>query len=203
MDTKKPRFSDHIMPRRIVRRFIWLCAESAVLYVIFKITSVLWRSIMLGVPALRWPLFFVMVVLMAAFPALWQAVRLARDTGIRGEFQHSVSDGSYDHRAELAYLLRTDELWNDTAVVAALYLPLYLYRLYALWFSLMTNPELTLADVGTVMRYYGIENAVFWVLFVAAFAAWHLLFTAEVHRRWDSERIRHDETPDTARKPYM
>ena len=69
---KKSRFSDHIMPRRIVRQFLWLCAESAVLYVIFKITAVIWRSILLGIPASRWILFFVMVVLMASFPALWK-----------------------------------------------------------------------------------------------------------------------------------
>ena len=51
---KQPRFSDHIMPRRIVRQFLWLAAESAVLYVVFRITAVIWRSILLGIPASRW-----------------------------------------------------------------------------------------------------------------------------------------------------
>ena len=199
----KSRFSDHIMPRRIVRRCLWLCAESAVLYVVFQITAVIWRSILLGIPASRWILFFVMVLLMASFPAFWEALRLSRDTGIRGEFQHSVSDGSYDHRAELGMLFRSDELWNDTFVVAVVYLLLYAYRMYRTWFLFMTNPDLTNAQVNAYVRFYAVENIIYCLLFIAVYAAAHLLFTAAVHKKWNSERLRADEAPTAERKPYM
>ena len=199
---KKSRFSDHIMPRRNVRHFLWLCAESAVLYVIFKITAVIWNSILKGMPASRWPLFFVMAVLMASFPALWEALRLSRDMTLRADFQNSVSDGSYDAKADCRLLLRSDELWNDTAVVAALYILLYAYRMYRTWFMNMTNPDLTNAQVNAANGFAAVENIVFYLVFVLAYAGAHLLFTLAVHKRWNGERLRVD-VPTTERKPYM
>ena len=199
---KKARFSDHIMPRRIVRQFLWLCAESAVLYVIFKITAVIWRSILMGIPASRWLLFFVMAVLMASFPALWEALRLSRDMTFRADFQNSVSDGSYDAKADRKLIFRSDELWNDTAVVAAVYILLYAYRMFRTWFMNMTNPDLTGAETNAINAYFAVENIVFYLVFVLAYAAAHLLFTLAVHKRWNGERLRSD-TPTTERKPYM
>ena len=195
-------FSDHIMPRRIVRRFLWLCAESAVLYVVFLFTAVIWNSVLLGVPASRLILFFVMAVLMASFPALWQALRLSRDTMIRADFQNSVSDGSYDAKADRRLILHSDELWNDTAVVAVVYILLYAYRMYRTWFINMTNPDLTNAQVNALNGYAAVENIIYYVIFVLAYAAVHLLFTLAVHKRWNGERLRTD-TPTTERKPYM
>ena len=199
---KKARFSDHIMPRRIVRHFLWLCAESAVLYVIFKITAVIWRSILMGIPASRWLLFFVMAVLMASFPALWEALRLSRDMTIRADFQNSVTDGSYDAKADRKLIFRSDELWNDTAVVAVVYILLYAYRMFRTWFMNMTNPDLTGAETNAINAYFAVENIVFYLVFVLAYAAAHLLFTLAVHKRWNGERLRSD-TPTTERKPYM
>ncbi|MBR5220830.1 MAG: hypothetical protein IKV66_07590 [Clostridia bacterium] len=199
---KKARFSDHIMPRRIVRQFLWLCAESAVLYVIFKITAVIWRSILMGIPASRWMLFFVMAVLMASFPALWEALRLSRDMTFRADFQNSVSDGSYDAKADRKLIFRSDELWNDTAVVAVVYILLYAYRMFRTWFMNMTNPDLTGAETNAINAYFAVENIVFYLVFVLAYAAAHLLFTLAVHKRWNGERLRSD-TPTTERKPYM
>lgn len=200
---KKSRFSDHIMPRRIVRQFLWLCAESAVLYVIFKITAVIWRSILLGIPASRWILFFVMVLLMASFPALWEALRLSRDMTVRGDFMRSVSDGSYDFRADLRLILRADEFWNDTAVVFIVYLLLYAYRLYRTWFMYMINPDLTLEQVNAAVGYLALENFIFYLLFVTVYAAAHLLFSVLIHRRWNGERLRADEAPTAERNSYM
>ena len=199
---KNARFSDHIMPRRIVRQFLWLCAESAVLYVIFKITAVIWRSILMGIPASRWLLFFVMAVLMASFPALWEALRLSRDMTFRADFQNSVSDGSYDVKADRKLIFRSDELWNDTAVVAVVYILLYAYRMFRTWFMNMTNPDLTGAETNAINAYFAAENIVFYLVFVLAYAAAHLLFTLAVHKRWNGERLRSD-TPTTERKPYM
>ena len=199
---KKARFSDHIMPRRIVRQFLWLCAESAVLYVIFKITAVIWRSILMGIPASRWLLFFVMAVLMASFPALWEALRLSRDMTFRADFQNSVSDGSYDAKADRKLIFRSDELWNDTAVVAVVYILLYAYRMFRTWFMNMTNPDLTGAETNAINAYFAVENIVFYLVFVLAYAAAHLLFTLAVHKRWNGERLRSD-SPTTERKPYM
>ena len=199
---KNARFSDHIMPRRIVRHFLWLCAESAVLYVIFKITAVIWRSILMGIPASRWLLFFVMAVLMASFPALWEALRLSRDMTFRADFQNSVSDGSYDAKADRKLIFRSDELWNDTAVVAVVYILLYAYRMFRTWFMNMTNPDLTGAETHAINAYFAVENIVFYLVFVLAYAAAHLLFTLAVHKRWNGERLRSD-TPTTERKPYM
>ena len=199
---KNARFSDHIMPRRIVRQFLWLCAESAVLYVIFKITAVIWRSILMGIPASRWLLFFVMAVLMASFPALWEALRLSRDMTFRADFQNSVSDGSYDAKADRKLIFRSDELWNDTAVVAVVYILLYAYRMFRTWFMNMTNPDLTGAETNAINAYFAVENIVFYLVFVLAYAAAHLLFTLAVHKRWNGERLRSD-TPTTERKPYM
>ena len=199
---KNARFSDHIMPRRIVRQFLWLCAESAVLYVIFKITAVIWRSILMGIPASRWLLFFVMAVLMASFPALWEALRLSRDMTFRADFQNSVSDGSYDAKADRKLIFRSDELWNDTAVVAVVYILLYAYRMFRTWFMNMTNPDLTGAETNAINAYFAAENIVFYLVFVLAYAAAHLLFTLAVHKRWNGERLRSD-TPTTERKPYM
>ena len=200
---KKSRFSDHIMPRRMVRQFLWLCAESAVLYVIFKITAVIWRSVLYGVPGIRWILFFVMAALMASFPPLWQALRLSRDMTVRGDFMRSVSDGSYDFRADLQLILRADELWNDTAVVGILYLLFYAYRIYRTWYMNMIDPDLTLAQVNAVVGYFAVENLIFYLLFVAFYAAAHLLFSAVVHRRWNGERLRAEDAPTAERKPYI
>lgn len=199
---KKSRFSDHIMPRRIVRHFLWLCAESAVLYVVFLFTAVIWNSILMGVPASRWILFLVMAVLMASFPALWEALRLSRDMTLRADFQNSVSDGSYDVKADRRLLLRSDELWNDTAVVAVVYLLLYAYSMYRTWFMNMTNPDLTNAQVNAANGFAAAENFVFYLIFVLAYAAAHLLFSLAVHKRWNGERLRVD-APTTERKPYM
>ena len=199
---KKSRFSDHIMPRRIVRHFLWLCAESAVLYVVFLFTAVIWRSILMGMPASRWILYFVMAVLMASFPALWQALRLSRDTTIRADFQNSVSDGSYDIKADRRLILHSDELWNDTAVVAVVYILLYAYRMYRTWFMNMTNPDLTNLQVNALNRFAAIENIIYYVIFVLAYALAHLLFTLAVHKRWNGERLRSD-TPTTEKKPYL
>ena len=199
---KKSRFSDHIMPRRIVRHFLWLCAESAVLYVVFLFTAVIWNSILMGMPASRWILFFVMAVLMASFPALWEALRLSRDMTFRADFQNSVSDGSYDAKADRKLIFRSDELWNDTAVVAVVYILLYAYRMFRTWFMNMTNPDLTGAETNAINAYFAVENIVFYLVFVLAYAAAHLLFTLAVHKRWNGERLRSD-TPTTERKPYM
>lgn len=199
---KTKRISDHIMPRRIVRQFLWLCAESAVLYVIFKITAVIWRSVLYGIPASRWILFFVMAVLMASFPALWEALRLSRDMTVRADFQNSVSDGSYDAKADRRLLLFSDELWNDTALVAVLYLLFYAYRIYRTWFLYMTNPDLTNAQVNAAVRFFAVENIIYYVIFVLAYAGAHLLFTQLVHKRWNGERLRSD-APTTERKAYM
>ena len=199
---KKSRFSDHIMPRRIVRHFLWLCAESAVLYVVFLFTAVIWNSILKGMPASRWILFFVMAVLMASFPALWEALRLSRDMTFRADFQNSVSDGSYDAKADRKLIFRSDELWNDTAVVAVVYILLYAYRMFRTWFMNMTNPDLTGAETNAINAYFAAENIVFYLVFVLAYAAAHLLFTLAVHKRWNGERLRSD-TPTTERKPYM
>ena len=199
---RKSRFSDHIMPRRIVRRFLWLCAESAVLYVVFLFTAVIWNSVLMGMPASRWILFFVMAVLMASFPALWQALRLSRDTTIRADFQNSVSDGSYDAKADRRLIFRSDELWNDTVVTAVMYILLYAYRMYRTWFMNMTNPDLTNEQVNLLNRFAAIENIIYYVIFVLAYAAAHLLFSLAVHKRWNGERLRTD-TPTTERKPYM
>ena len=199
---KKSRFSDHIMPRRIVRHFLWLCAESAVLYVVFLFTAVIWNSILKGMPASRWILFFVMAILMASFPALWQALRLSRDMTVRADFQNSVSDGSYDTKADLRLLLRSDELWNDTAVVAIVYILLYAYRMYRTWFMNMTNPDLTNEQVNMLNRFAAVENIIYYVIFVLAYAGAHLLFALMVHKRWNGERLRSD-APTTERKPYM
>ena len=199
---KKSRFSDHIMPRRIVRHFLWLCAESAVLYVVFLFTAVIWNSILMGMPASRWILFFVMAVLMASFPALWEALRLSRDMTVRADFQNSVSDGSYDTKADRKLIFRSDELWNDTAVVAVVYILLYAYRMFRTWFMNMTNPDLTGAETNAINAYFAVENIIFYLVFVLAYAAAHLLFTLAVHKRWNGERLRSD-TPTTERKPYM
>lgn len=199
---KKSRFSDHIMPRRIVRHFLWLCAESAVLYVVFLFTAVIWNSILMGMPASRWILFFVMAVLMASFPALWEALRLSRDMTVRADFQNSVSDGSYDTKTDRKLIFRSDELWNDTAVVAIIYILLYAYRMYRTWFMNMVNPDLTNEQVNLLNRFAAFENIIYYVIFVLAYAAAHLLFTLAVHKRWNGERLRSD-TPTTERKPYM
>ena len=199
---KKSRFSDHIMPRRIVRHFLWLCAESAVLYVVFLFTAVIWNSILKGVPASRWILFLVMAALMASFPALWEALRLSRDMTLRADFQNSVSDGSYDTKADRRLILHSDELWNDTAVVAVIYILLYAYRMYRTWFINMTNPDLTNAQVNAANGFAAAENLVFYLVFVLAYAAAHLLFSLAVHKRWNGERIRVD-APTTERKPYI
>ena len=199
---KKSRFSDHIMPRRIVRHFLWLCAESAVLYVVFLFTAVIWNSILKGMPASRWILFFVMAVLMASFPALWEALRLSRDMTVRADFQNSVSDGSYDTKTDRKLIFRSDELWNDTAVVAIIYILLYAYRMYRTWFMNMVNPDLTNEQVNLLNRFAAVENIIYYVIFVLAYASAHLLFTLAVHKRWNGERLRSD-TPTTERKSYM
>jgi len=139
---------------------------------------------------------------MASFPALWQALRLSRDTTIRADFQNSVSDGSYDAKTDRRLILHSDELWNDTAVVAVVYILLYAYRMYRTWFMNMTNPDLTNEQVNLLNRFAAIENIIYYVVFVLAYALAHLLFTLMVHKRWNGERLRSD-TPTTERKPYM
>ena len=127
---------------------------------------------------------------------------MSRDTTVRADFQNSVSDGSYDAKADRRLIFRSDELWNDTAVVAVLYILLYAYRMYRTWFMNMTNPDLTNAQVNALNSFAAVENIVYYVIFVLAYAAVHLLFTAAVHKRWNGERLRSD-VPTTERKSYM
>ena len=78
-----------------------------------------------------------------------------------------------------------------------------IFLLFRTWFLLMTDPELTLAEVHAVTAYTAVENLIFYLLFVVCYAAAHLLFSAAVHKRWDGERLRADDAPTVERKPYM
>ena len=55
---------------------------------------------------------------------------------------------------------------------------------------------------GANLGFAAAENFVFYLVFVLAYAAAHLLFTLAVHKRWNGERLRVD-VPTTERKPYM
>lgn len=200
---KKSRLSDHIMPRRIVRHFLWLIPESVVLYVLYKITSVIWRSIAIASGSLQWVVLFVLTVIMAAFLALWEAVQLSRDSTVRMDFMASVSDGSYNKREDLRLIMHSDEPWNDTAVLLVMYLILYAYRMYRVWFMYMTNPDLTNAQVNATVSAAGWMNFIYLLVLVAAYAAAHIWFTVIVHSRWSGERIRAAEAPTAEKMAYM
>lgn len=195
---RKFRLSDHIMPRRMVRYVPWLATESIVLYIVFKITAVVWRSVAYSMDKinynLRWIVYILLVVLMASFVALWEAMRLSRDSSMRMNFMDSVSDGSYDKETDLRLILRADEPWNDTAVLFVVYFLLYVYRLFRVWYMNMINPDLTLEQVNIDVFHAGLVNFIFLLLFVTAYAAGHILFTVKVHQRWSEDRIRITDT---------
>ncbi len=204
---KKFRLSDHIMPRRIVRYFPWLAAQSIIWYVVFKITAVVWRSVMIALKQinfhLQWVIVFSLVVLTASFLTFWEAVRLARDSTVRMDFMASISDGSYDTKKDMHLILHSDEPWNDTAIVSVLYLLLYIYRLFRFWYMDMINPDLTLAQVNTHILEIGIVNFICLLLFIVFYAVTHIMFTVMVHRRWSEDRMRTTETPAAEKKAYM
>ena len=204
---KKFRLADHIMPRRMVRYIPWLAAESIILYVVFKITAVVWRSIAYGMDKinynLRWIVYILLVVLMAMFPALLEAVRLARDSEMRMKFMDSVSDGSYDREKDLRMILSSDEPWNDTAVLSVIYFLLYAYRLFRVWYMNMINPDLTMEQIHASVTAACWVNFVFLVLFVIVYAAAHIVFSVIVHQRWSMERIRTTDEPKAPKLPYM
>ena len=199
---KQIRLSDHIMPRRIVRYFPWLAAQSIIWYVVFKMSAVVWRSVMIALKKIhfdfQWVIMFLLVFLTAAFLTFWEAVRLSRDSTMRMEFMASISDGSYHPKDDLHLILHSDEPWNDTAVVSVLYLLLYVYRLFRFWYMDMINPDLTLAQINTHILEIGIVNFVCLLLFIALYAMTHILFTVRVHLRWSEDRIR--TTAATAEK---
>lgn len=199
---KKNRFSSHIMPRRIVRFFPWLCVESLVLYVLFKITAVVWRTLAYNFPV---PLviYLLLVCAMAAFPALWESLRLSRDVTVRGDFMASTADGSYDKKAESRMLLHCDELWNDTAVVAVLYLICLLYALFRVWFNYMTNAYFTYEESMMLFRNALIVNVLFYFPFVGMYAFWHHRLTLRVHTKWNADRMRIAGEVTAERKAYM
>ena len=204
---KKFRLSDHIMPRRIVRYVPWLAAQSIIWYVVFKMTAVVWRSVMIALKQihfqLQWVIVFLLVVLTAVFLTFWEAVRLARDSSMRMAFMASISDGSYNIKDDLYLLLRSDEPWNDTAVVFALYLPLYLYRLFRVWYMDMINPDLPLEAVNTYALQVGIVNFICLLLCVVLYAAAHILFTVWVHHRWSMDRMRTTDEPIAPKQAFM
>ncbi|MBQ7983062.1 MAG: hypothetical protein IJ302_05805 [Clostridia bacterium] len=200
---KKFRLSDHIMPRRMVRHFLWLIPESIVLYVLFKITAVVWRSIALASGSLQWLVLLILAAVMGAFPALWEAVQLSRDSTIRMDFMASVSDGSYNKKEDLRLIVRADEPWNDTVVLLVMYLILYAYRMYRVWFLYMTNPDLTNAQVNAAVSAAGWMNFFYLLVLVAAYAAAHIWFTVIIHNRWNGERLRAAEAPTAEKMAYM
>ena len=204
---KRFRLSDHIMPRRMVRYFPWLVAESIVLYVVFKITAVVWRSVAYGMDKinynLRWVVYILLVILMASFVALWEAVRLSRDSLMRMAFMDSVSDGSYSTKDDLHLILRSDEPWNDTAVFFVFYILLYAYRLFRVWYMNMINPDLTMEQIHASVFAAFLVNLILFVVFVVAYAAAHIVFTVKVHQRWSEDRMRRTDAPNAEKQAFM
>ena len=184
-----------------------LAAESIVLYVVFKITAVVWRSIAYAMDKinynLRWIVYILLVILMASFLALWEAVRLSRDSSMRMDFMDSISDGSYSTKDDLQLILRSDEPWNDTAVIFVLYFLLYVYRLFRVWYMNMINPDLTMEQIYISVFAAFWVNLIFWLLFVAAYAAAHIAFTVIVHQRWSTDRIRTTDAPKAEKQAFM
>lgn len=139
----KRQFSSHIMPQRMARQFLWALAEVFFLYVIFKMTAVVWRSLLYEAsgPLLLWLLL--LVCAMAAFPAYWERVRLYRNAAMRSVFMESFADGSYDKKQDSQMLWRCDALWNDVVIFAVLYLIVLLYgTLWRFLISVITDPSM-------------------------------------------------------------
>lgn len=201
----KSRISDHIMPRRCVRQFLWLVIESLVLLVLYNFTSMLWRSIlyMLGMSPLRFLWVLVIILAMAAFPAAWEAIRLSRDATVYGDFMASTADGSYDSRADARMLWRCDELYNDAAVYAIQYL-IYLLAAFA-WnfFALMSDEYYTYEESMSRFVTLVTVNVIGYLILVPAYTVWHHLFTVLVHKKWNTARMHKAEAAGAEKKPYM
>ncbi len=201
----KSRLSDHIMPRRSVRHFLWLVLESMVLLVMYNFTSIVWRSVlyMLAGSLLQFLWMLVLIIAIAAFPAGWEAIRLSRDKSIYGDFMASTADGSYDRKADSRMIRKSDEFLNDSVVYAITYL-LFLLGAYA-WqfFVIMSNEYFMYEESVQQFIYVLILNAIGYAVIVSAYAFWHHRFTLLVHTKWNGARMHKAEVAGAEKKPYM
>ncbi len=201
----KSRFSDHIMPRRCVRQFLWLIIESLVLLVLYNFTSMLWRSILYMLAGSPLQILWMLVILlaMAAFPAAWEAIRLSRDATIYGDFMASTADGSYDKKADAKMLWKCDELYNDTAVYAIVYLVCLLAAFAWNFFAVMSDEYYTYEESMAIFTNLLIINSIGYLLLVPAYLFWHHCFSVLVHTKWNTDRMHKAEYAGAEKKPYM
>ena len=149
------RLSDHIMPRRMVQRFLWLIPESMVAYIIFKASAFIWRPAYLLIRGGRYPVFVITALVISAIPSFWQALRLGQDQTMRVDFLNSTSDGSYKAKSDLRMIFRCDELWNDTAAAVISYIFVFTYAIYRTWVNTMLDLELTNAQAWGLFDMHG------------------------------------------------
>lgn len=197
------RLSDHIMPRRMVQRFLWLIPESMVAYIIFKASAFIWRPAYLLIRGGRYPVFVITALVISAIPSFWQAVRLGQDQTMRVDFLNSTSDGSYKAKSDLRMIFRCDELWNDTAAAVISYIFVFTYAIYRTWVNTMLDLELTNAQAWGLFDMHLVENIVIFIVFLIGLHLTHLFFTVYVHIVWNRARMHKAQPPTTERKPYM
>lgn len=202
--TRKPKFSDHIMPHRIVNHTLWLIVEGGVLLVLKKILTPVWGTVAYATGAFT-VTYFMMGIIGGAFCSLCEAVRLHRDQTIHKEFLDAFHETQLDFKSECRYLFRCDEIWNDTAIFAFLSLFVLIGKQILTWLSLMTDEYYqTLSEVQQIFVPLAITYFFVWIFAIVGYCVSHLCFSVMVHKKWIDSRIHHseDNTP-IERKPFI
>lgn len=188
---KKKKLSDHIMPHRLVNHTLWLAVEGAVLLVIKKITTPIWKTAAVAIPGAEIPVMLLLSVIGGAFLAACEAVRLYRDVTVRKTFLDAVPGDRYDEKEDSRYLLRCDEFWNDTVLTAILSFLVYIVLCVLLWFDLMIDVNLlTYGEVMAIFTPRVILWVFLWLTVSAAYGLFHWKFSVFVHKKWEESRIR-------------
>ncbi len=184
----------HVMPRRLTRLFPYTFFTYVAIAALAILLEMVWRSVAYAVP------FGLGYILIGVFTAFWTAFvlkrRLMGDMTIRKTFMEAYADGTYNKRADVRLLFRSDEVWNDFFLYFIMGILCVIVALLRILWLLMTNPDLTLVQVKAAFAMNCIAFAVVYVSYAAAFLLFHVYMTASVHVGWDGERSRRASPED-------
>ena len=202
---KKKRFSDHIMPRRLLRGILWAAGELLLLYVIRRITEFLWRTLYMSMPPLKIPVFVLMAILAGCFFTFCDAFRLYNDQAIKHDFYAAYRDCSYQKQEDQRIILHGDPLKNDIAsLVITMIPPFIVINITVFMEILMRDDILSVSQVYPITVPAFFLNLILALIVVVSYAVSHWYVTVLLHNKWYEERLQKEPSaPEGEKTPFM
>ena len=186
-----------LLPRRVVKNvkshLIYTIALIVIVIVglpfIQTLFSVLWK----GNVVLSSIAIFILVGLFYALP---EKSRLDCDGEQMRQFRKDVPDGTYDMKADILKILKSPEFFSDCFAILCLVLAVIVIFVILLMMHIIAPPALVIVFEKPALLLLIPPAA---VVLTLTYGAFHLIFTALVHRDWDETRlhIEKDSSTDT------